>query len=116
METTTKIRLNKSYLLEVGDKYVNACFTHHSANTQIICLFRDVSRNENNPHWVKDQPVRGPWTKNMGNVTYTDGKELSDVRAEAIRAAEDMHCILKEKGVAALKEEWAAQGGTVYDY
>lgn len=116
METTTKIRLNKSYLLEVGDKYVNACFTHHSANTQIICLFRDVSRNENNPHWVKDQPVRGPWTKSHSGVTYTDGKELADVRTEAIKAAEEMHCILKEKGVDALKENWAAQGGTVYDY
>ena len=113
---TPKIRLNKSYLLEVGDKYVNACFTHHSANTQIICLFRDVSRTEGNPHWVKDQPVRGPWTKSHANVTYTDAKELVDVRTEAVRAAEEMHCILKEKGVDALKENWASQGGTVYDY
>ena len=112
---TPKIRLNKSYLLEVGDKYVNACFTHHSANTQIICLFRDVSRTEGNPHWVKDQPVRGPWTKSHANVTYTDAKELVDVRTEAVKAAEEMHCILKEKGVAALKENWASQGGTVYD-
>lgn len=116
METTTKIRLKPDYLLEVGDKYVTMCFTHHSASTQIIALFRDASLFEGNPHWVKDQPVRGPWTKLMGSTVATDAKELPEVRFEAIKMAEEAHCILKEKGIGALKENWAAQGGTVYDY
>lgn len=101
-------------LLEVGDTYIQASWSHPESNTEIIGIYR-FQEDEGSPHWVMDQPLRGPWS------IVKDGKVIQDpsIAAQAFQDtayhAMALLLCLSSEGIRKTKEAWAKRGGIVYD-
>lgn len=99
-------------LLEVGDNYVQASWSHPDSNTEIIGIYRFDTDTES---WVMDQPLRGPWSVIKGGVVVNDSSIAATAFMDASGHAMALFTLLRTDGVKIAKELWQKAGGTVYD-
>lgn len=103
-------------LLEVGDTYIQASWSHPESSTEIIGIYRFQEDELNSSsHWVMDQPLRGPWSiVKEGKVTQDPSIAVQAFQDTAYHAMALLLC-LSSDGIRKTKEAWAKRGGIVYD-
>ena len=99
-------------LLEVGDTYVQATWTHPDSSTEIIGIYRFNSDTES---WSMDQPLRGPWSVVRGGEVVDDPNLAVEAFRDTSYHAMGLFRRLQMDGVMGAKASWAEAGGTVYD-
>ena len=97
--------------LEIDDIYVQCAWSHPSANTEIIAIFRDITPNNNISNFLMDQPLRGPWRHSANDLVI----DQPAFRACSILAME-MFTDLNHMSLDIVKAKWIDNGGVVYDY
>ena len=101
-------------LLEVGDTHIQAAWSHPDSNTEIIGIYRFME-DDYSPHWVMDQPLRGPWSVvKDGKVTQDTSIAKQAFKDTAYHAMALLLCLSTE-GTCQTKQAWAKEGGIVYD-
>jgi hypothetical protein len=104
-------------LLEIGDAYVQASWSHPQCNTEIIAIFRDLTPDNNKTDFVMDQPLRGPWSIHdpIANQTITDKSIAPDAYKECSALAMELFQDLNQLNLSQVKANWQKGLGTVYD-
>lgn len=101
--------LKEQSLLEIGDQYVFASWTHPSTDTMLIAIYRD---NEGEGRWQLEQ-LRGPFSKLIDGVVTTEiGPESYASFKVASLASSDLFVRLNGDGIDKVKEDWS---GTLHD-
>ena len=98
-------------LLEVGDTYIQASWSHPEANTEIIAIFRYKGGGQ----WVMGQPLRGPWPVCKDGLVFNDYNLSKEAFCDVSAHAMELFAKLQENGVHSTKQAWAKEGGIVYD-
>lgn len=113
-ERHTMNQTTPTSLLEVGDTYIQASWSHPDSSTEIIGIYQFLVE-DGSPHWVMDQPLRGPWSiVKDGKVTQDTSIAKQAFQDTAYHAMALLLCLSAE-GVKATKQAWAKEGGIVYD-
>jgi hypothetical protein len=104
-------------LLEIGDAYIQASWSHPQSNTDIIAIYRDVTPDNGKVDFVMDQPLRGPWSIHdpIANQTITDKSIAPDAYKECSALAMELFQDLNQLNLNQVKADWAKDLGTVYD-
>lgn len=96
-------------LLEVGDNYVQASWSHPESSTEIIGIYKF------NGTWQMDQPLRGPWSVVKGGEVVDDPTIAVEAFRDTSYHAMGLFRRLQADGVSGAKAAWSAEGGNVYD-
>lgn len=101
--------LKEQNLLEIGDQYVFASWSHPSTDMMLIAIYRDY---EGEGRWQLEQ-LRGPFSKFRDGVVLTEiGPESYASFKAASLASSDLFIRLNGDGIDKVKADWS---GTLYD-
>jgi len=118
--TEKKNNLEFVSLLEIGDHYIQASWSHPESSTEIIAIYRDVTKDNGREDFVLAQPIRGPWSTwdAKTDSIVRDYEIAQNARAEASDQALRILDLLnqREGGILAAKKYWDSNRGIVYDY
>ena len=105
------------FLLEIGDHYIQANWSHPQSNTTVIAIFRDTTLDNDQEDFMMTQPLRGPWSLHdpINNRTVTDISKAPQAYKDCSEAAMRLFQELNEEGVEQVKAAWEEKSGKVID-